>query len=707
MTLPGLVPQSVAPRPETVEAAALKVARTSLEALALKAGQVLDAKVLVTGANGLTQLAIAGQTLSVQLTAPLPPGTLLRLLVQPGGANGQPVLVTQPQATAPSAAPPSPLPQSPPALPLPQAAAPPATGTLPSPAPISGAAPAPQAPTHSGAPAPAAASVPAPGPIAASPLAPAPVAAPGAVQAQAPAATPSPVAHPVPLASPIVVAPPQGPVTAANAPPAPPAAQPAAAAAAPATATATITAPPVPNVALQVQTVPPTAQAAVVPPGAETPLPSGAPPAAVVPGSGPPPSGQVRASTAPAVPAAAMPAAPPAAVAQPGPPAAPPQSQPQLPPGATPPPQPAGFAAPSAGPVTTSAPAAMPPVLAAPTLPGPAPTMPQVPAARLPLAPTPAPLPPPQPGSAVETMLGQATQAAARQDSVAPLLANLAALSGRMAALPPPVAEAAMRLLGARISLDRGAPDGETLKQSVLRSGVFLDAMSKPGAPQPPQPGDTKAALLALRTALNAWLGPELAPVAPVARRPPPPTRGAQPHGVKGELPTLPEGASPKDSGRTLLGQAEAALSRLRLLQLSSLPQDAARAAAPGAAGAAEWNLELPMLLGHELALMGVQIQRDGGRGRGEKRERGWRMAFSLSFAALGEVGAQVALYGSSASVSIWAEAPETAAALEEMLPELTPALMAKGLSVGSVRVRRGRPAPAHPQAGQLLDSVR
>ena len=113
------------------------------------------------------------------------------------------------------------------------------------------------------------------------------------------------------------------------------------------------------------------------------------------------------------------------------------------------------------------------------------------------------------------------------------------------------------------------------------------------------------------------------------------------------------------------------------------------------------------MLLGHELALMGVQIQRDGGRGRGEKRERGWRMAFSLSFAALGDVGAQVALYGGSASVMIWAEEPGTAAALEQMLPELAPALLAKGLAVGSLRVRQGRPAPAQPQAGQLLDSVR
>ena len=161
--------------------------------------------------------------------------------------------------------------------------------------------------------------------------------------------------------------------------------------------------------------------------------------------------------------------------------------------------------------------------------------MPQPAAAGLPprpAAPAAAALPP-QPGSAAETVLGLATQAAARQDSVAPLLVNLAALPARMATLPRPVAEAALRLLGARVALDRGPPDAETLKQAVLRSGVFLEALSRPGAPQAPQPGDTKAALVALRDALGAWLGPELEPAAPATRRPPPPTRGAPPRGLR------------------------------------------------------------------------------------------------------------------------------------------------------------------------------
>jgi hypothetical protein len=125
-----------------------------------------------------------------------------------------------------------------------------------------------------------------------------------------------------------------------------------------------------------------------------------------------------------------------------------------------------------------------------------------------------------------------------------------------------------------------------------------------------------------------------------------------------------------------------------------------------GPAAAAEWNLEIPLLLGQELAMAQLQISRDG-KGRSERRARGWRMAFSLNFSALGEVGAQVSLLGRSADVLIWAEEEETAAALTGMLPELPPALAAKGLAVGSVRVRHGRPKEAQLQTGQLLDSVK
>jgi len=675
--MPGLSPQLPASRPETAEAAALRLARASLEALALKVGQVLDAKVLGTNPNGLTQLSIAGQLLNVKVPVPLPAGTQLQLQVQAGGPQGLPVLVAQ---TPPQPAAMPPLPGTAPSLSLPEVsvpapsiAAPPVTAPQPQPA----AAVPPQAPSGQ----PSVPSVPQLPPATAAPLVPGgtpPTAAPMAPPAPAPTvapAAPGPVA--VTTTAPHVVAP--------HAPPPP---------GTPAVTPALVAAAPAPVAAPQVQTPPP---AQTQPPASQSAAPAPLPPAAAAPISTPalagaPPSPGIPIAQANASPAPVAPLAQGAPVVTPAPP----------PPNAVPPTAPPTML-PSANPETPAPTAPMP---AGPSAPPPATT--QWPATAMPMrTPSPPPPAPPPAGSVAEANLNQATQAAARQDSMAPLLQNLSALQGRIGEFPRPVVEAALRLLAGRINLDRAAPTGEGLKQAVLRSGIFLEALGRPAMAQSPPQGDAKAALLALRGALTAWLGQDLAPVAPVARRPQPPTRGAQPRGLRSEAPTLPEAAAPKEAGRTLLGQAEAALSRVRLQQLASLPHDAARTASLGpAAAAAEWNLEVPMLLGHELAMAQLQISRDG-KGKGERRERGWRMAFSLNFSALGEVGAQVSLFGQSASVLIWAEEDETATALAQMLPELTPALMAKGLAVGSVRVRHGRPKQVQPQSGQLLDSVK
>src|SRR5690606_3634689 len=354
------------------------------------------------------------------------------------------------------------------------------------------------------------------------------------------------------------------------------------------------------------------------PPSVTTPIPPQAP-AAVTHGS---PSAPTATAPLPPAPAGALPAAPPsvpvsaasATVAPAGPPAsvtAAPQPAPiiatvHLPAGVTTPPSmpastpaapPASMAAP---PVSTSAP--LPTTPTAATLPNqtfasrppPAASMPaRVLSAAAPsaqpagpatngpprsLSPAPATQSPPV-GSAAGIALRQATQAAARQDSVAPLLQNLAALHGRMAQFPRPVAEAALRLLAGRLVVGNTAPDPVQLKQAVLASGVLTRAPTAATT----TPADLRTGLQQLRSALLGFLGAQITPVAPVARRPPPPTRDSQPRGFRTEPATLPENVAPRDAGRTLLHQTDAALARIRLLQLASLPQDAARAGAPPA----------------------------------------------------------------------------------------------------------------------------
>jgi hypothetical protein len=233
----------------------------------------------------------------------------------------------------------------------------------------------------------------------------------------------------------------------------------------------------------------------------------------------------------------------------------------------------------------------------------------------------------------------------------------------------------------------------------VARAGVVTEA----GRPAPP--GDVKAALLQLRQGLLGLIDGEVPAVTPVVRRPPPPLRDTQPRAIRAEAPSLPEGASPREAARPLLSQTESALARLKLTQLASSPDAARTGAGAAAAASTDFVVELPLLLGQELSLAQLRVQRDGS-GKSQAGARGWRVRFAVSFAAIGEVGAQVSLLGGTTNVMLWAEDNATADALEEMLPELAPLLGARGLNVGSVRLRRGLPAADAPEAGRLMDRL-
>ena len=690
-----LVPQQPVP-------AAVLAARAGLEALTARLGQTLEATVGTTNAQGLTQLRVGGETLTVRLSQPLPPGTQIEVKVQLS-STGVPVLAVQPRtahapAPLPAGAPPLP-PVTPLGLPPGVAASPAAVSAGPG-ATVLGAATAtavlpsvavagPVAPAAAPAATVAGIQPPAGTPVAMqAPATPPPTAAPplasGATQAAPTAGNGMVTAIPTQAATPSLAQPPS--VHSPSPAGAPPAGAPPSAAG-PATPVAA-------------------AVANAAPPGSATPAVSGA--AMPLPTAPAAPS-----STASPVPGAGpitsqVPGAPTASVATTQVLAAPPGTGPVSAAG-TPPPAPgaailrAPVAPASAPPTPSGAPAA-------PALPASAAAQPTLaPAASRAAPPPPATNGPAPAIAAVATpaplarlSLSQPAQAAARQDSIAPLLQNLGAMQGKLASLPSPVAEAATRLLGARLPLDKGAPSAAVLRNAIARSGVFLEAPVKAGAPAQ---ADVRSALLQLRAGLLGLIGDgaEIAPVAPITRRPPPPMRDAQPRGMRAEMPSLPDGATPREAARTLLSQTDGALARLKLAQVASQPQDAGRALA---LPTSDFIVELPMMLGHELAMAQLQVQRDG-QGKDRRGERGWRVRFAVSFSVIGEVGAQISLLGKAASVALWAAEEETARALEEMLPELAPALEAKGIEPGALRVRRGPPADEKPAAaGRLMDRV-
>ena len=621
--------------------AAVKLARASLDALVLKLGQTIDAKVVAQLAAGLTQLSAGGESFVLKLETPLPNGTAVTIRVAPT-PQGTPAVTISVPAPIPAAAP---LPLPTPTGPLMQAQQP----ALPQATQLPLARPATQ---------PAAAPVPQPQPAVATPVPQLTVAAQPQVNAQplpTPPSTPA-AAAPVPTLAPAISIP-ALPAATAPTPVLPPVSTPVPAPAVAASPLPTPGQPPA-QAPLPVATTPQAPASAPAP----TPL-TPTPPVtatATVPTAAPAPL-----ATAPPSPAPAASPAPPAPIL-----ATPPTSQPQQ----TVPTQPS--------PYPVHAPQAATPV-AAPQLPLSAPT----PAA------TPKPVAPP-------LNLADSAQAAARQDSAAPLLARLAAIVTAAApSVPRPVLEAAQKVLVNRIDLNRAPPDGRSLEAAVLRAGVVLTPAGRAA------PADSKSALLALRSSLLAFLGSDAtAPVEPVAR-PAPPIKGEPPRAPLPQASVPEPPAEGRETARTLLGQTDAALSRLKLLQSASQPPvEAARIDAPVPRN--ELRVEIPMLLGTQTGILQLMVERDGKHKREPDRQRGWRMRFAMNFSETGEVGADIALLGRSASVAIWAADPDTADAIDEMLPELAPAIQSHGLELTSLRVRRGTPRQA-AAPGQLLDSAR
>ena len=111
--------------------------------------------------------------------------------------------------------------------------------------------------------------------------------------------------------------------------------------------------------------------------------------------------------------------------------------------------------------------------------------------------------------SAVTQALMQAMQnAAPRQQSLAPLFANVSALA-QSGVLPASVQQAAIALLAMRTKLDDGL-SAQHIKQAVVKSGIFLESnlatqgmgLSQGGQQAMP---DLKAALLVMRETLALW----------------------------------------------------------------------------------------------------------------------------------------------------------------------------------------------------------
>lgn len=294
----------------------------------------------------------------------------------------------------------------------------------------------------------------------------------------------------------------------------------------------------------------------------------------------------------------------------------------------------------------------------------------------------------PTPASALASAV---SAAAARQDGLGPLLADLAAAL-KTSTLPPAL-KAAIQTV-ARFQLPTAPPPtAAQLRQAVAQSGLFLEARmaAQPGLP----PADFKLALANLSAALTSQAADKPA-VVQAEPAPPPPYQDGPQRGQPALAATLPPQAELQAVVGHLQRRVAAAQSRVLLQQAAS---------ATGRAAAGPWLFELPLATPQGAAIAQFQIDADEPTAAETPVERTWRARFTLDLAGIGPVHAHLALRGEDLMLGLFAEDEAAAVRLDEDRARLATALQAEALNP-QIAIRPGSPHTATPPAGRFVDGA-
>lgn len=324
-----------------------------------------------------------------------------------------------------------------------------------------------------------------------------------------------------------------------------------------------------------------------------------------------------------------------------------------------------------------------------------------------PSAPAPAPTtyaPPSPVAQAVAPLTAAMRSSIATQNSLQPLFQTISSLGAKVEALPQPVQDAISRVLQSIPNMRETEQfTGAVLKEAISKSGLQMEAVLSRAIPgQPELQNDVKALLLLLRGSLRQWLGD--VPLPPLTSRAAPPLKGQMPRANTPSLPALANDADLETIGKTILGQTESALSRVRVMQLNAL-QDASQPQTHQT-GRTEMQFEIPFVFAGQMTLVHLQVQGDAS-GQVEAELRRWKMRFALTLDAFGEVGGEVGLDGGAVNVSLWAIDDTSADVLRAHIDELVTSLEALGLNTGIVKVRERPPhTPPPPNGTHLVDAI-
>ena len=302
-----------------------------------------------------------------------------------------------------------------------------------------------------------------------------------------------------------------------------------------------------------------------------------------------------------------------------------------------------------------------------------------------------------------EVLRRAAQRDAGAQGGLARLFADLAAVAAKPPQGFPEVAlRAVAHLLGLRLSGTKPVV-GEAVRQAVSSSGIFHEAGLARGAGVG-DGGNLKNGLLALRLALGDPPAPDAAGMAGGGDVPRPPERGRLPQAEAPKPASLTQDMAAEEVAQRLRSETDAALARLRLSQVASLPEVMEGGRGRGEGAHTVWSFEIPLALAQGTAILQFLVERDGSAAD-QAGDTVWKLAFSIDLEPVGPVHAQLRLRGARIAATLWAERAETAESFRRRLDDLRRMLAEGAVEIGDIQVRAGRPRDRGPaRAGRFVD---
>ena len=161
----------------------------------------------------------------------------------------------------------------------------------------------------------------------------------------------------------------------------------------------------------------------------------------------------------------------------------------------------------------------------------------------------------------------------------------------------------------------------------------------------------------------------------------PPPFRGARPEAQPPTPPTI-AGAGLREAAATVLTQTDAAIARHVMLQIASLPASQ-QPSHPPDDHSVRLVFDIPLVTPQGTSVMQLQIERDAPQH--EAQAPVWSVRFAIDMEPIGPVRARVAQIGGKTSVTLVADKPASAAALQQDLGSLKAALAQANLEPGDL----------------------